>query len=99
VHLAVQVGQAGAGGRLEIDLLAKGALIAKTRGAGSKQVVIGHVVRQPIAAGEQSLSVALTAQAKRALARHHKLVVTVRIVLTATSAPPASVTRSLVLRS
>jgi plastocyanin len=94
---SLEVSQSGAGGRLEVDLLAKGASLAKLRHAGS--VRVGRLVRASVSAGKVSFSVALTAAAKRALARKHRLPLTVKIVLTPTRGPAVSIARSVTLRS
>jgi plastocyanin len=96
---SIEVGQAGAGGRLEVDLLAKGSALAQTRGSGSKAVRVGHVVRQSLSAGKLSFTVVLTAQGRRALTRHRSLPVTVRITLTPTQGKPVTLTRSVTLHS
>jgi plastocyanin len=94
---SIEVGQAGAGGRLEVDLLVKSALLVK--GRGSKLVNVGRLVRQSLSAGKLSFSVALTAQGKRSLAHRHSLPLTVKITLTPTRGATTSLTRSIVLRS
>ncbi|HTA15384.1 MAG TPA: plastocyanin/azurin family copper-binding protein [Solirubrobacteraceae bacterium] len=94
---SIEVGQSGAGGRLEIDLLAKSALLGK--GRGSKLVSVGRLVRQSLPAGRLSFSVALTGQGKRALAHRHSLSLTLRITLTPTRGATTSLTRSVVLRA
>jgi hypothetical protein len=98
VRGSIGVSQAGAGGRLEIDLLVKGSLLTKTHGSGSKLVSVGRVVRQSVSAGKVSFAIALPAQGRRALARHHSLVVTVRITLTSAQAARTTITRSITLR-
>ncbi len=99
VHGSIDIGQAGAGGRLEVDLLAKSALLSKQRGLGSKSVRIGRLIRQQIAAGKLSFSVALTAQGKRALAHRHSLPLTVKLTLTPGQGAVVTVTRSVTLRA
>jgi plastocyanin len=94
---SLDISTAGAGGRLEVDLLAKGASLAKTRHASS--VRVGRLVRSLVSAGKVSFSVALTAAGKRALTRKHRLSLTVKIVITPTRGAPVSIARSVVLRS
>jgi hypothetical protein len=97
VRGSLDISPAGAGGRLEVELLAKGASLAKTRHASS--VRVGRLVRTSVSAGNVSFSVALTAAGKRALTRKHRLSLTVKIVVTPTRGTPLSITRSVVLRS
>ncbi len=94
---SLDVSTDGAGGRLEVDLLAKGASLAKTRHASS--VRVGRLVRSSVSAGKVSFSVALTAAGKRALTRKHRLSLAVKIVITPTHGAPVSIARSVVLRS
>jgi hypothetical protein len=99
VRGSIELGQAGAGGRLEVDLLAKNASLANVRGSGSKSVRVGRLVRRSVSAGKVSFSVALTAQGKRALTHHHSLPLTVKITLTPTQGETVTVTRSVTLRA
>jgi hypothetical protein len=89
----------GTAGRLEVDLLVRGALLGKTRGGGSKPVRIGRLLRGAVPPGKLSFSVSLTSQGKRALARRHSLPVTVTILFTPTQGQPTTLTRSLTLRA
>ena len=97
VRGSLEISQSGAGGRLEVDLLAKSASLAKTRRSGS--VRVGRLVRPSVSAGMESFSVALTTAGKRALRRHRRLVLTVKIALTPTRGTAVSITRSVTLRS
>lgn len=97
VRGSVQVGQGGAGGRLEVDLTAKGSLLAKTR--SSKRVRVGRLIRRVVDAGKLSFSVTLTTQGKRALTHRHSLPITVTLVLTPAQGAASTLTRSLTLRS
>jgi hypothetical protein len=97
VHGTVQIPAADDGARLEVELLAHGASLAKVkRPPGSSRV--GRLVRPSAPAGTVSFTVALDAQAKRALRRHHKLELTVKIVLTPKHGAALTITRSLDLR-
>ncbi len=90
---SVTVSAAGAGGRLEVDLLAPRAALAR---AGTPTLVrVGRVVRSPVPAGVVRFKVSLDAQALRALHVRRRLALTVRIVLT----PPAGAAVSLPGRS
>ncbi len=95
VHGSVAVSAAGAGGRLEVDVLAAAASLARKH---SKQARIGRFVRSSLAAGKVSFAVALNAQAKRALSRHHRLSVIVQVSLTPPHGATVTSTRSVVLR-
>jgi hypothetical protein len=97
VRGSVQVSKAGVGGRLEVDLLAKSASLA--RRGHSKPVTVGRFVRSSVSAGKVSFSVSLNAKAKRALSRHRRLALTVRIVLTPTKGAAVTVTKSVVLHA
>jgi plastocyanin len=97
VHGSVKVSQAGAGGRLEIDLLAKGASIA--RRAHPAQLPVGRLVHSSLRAGTISFAVPLSARAKRALARHGRLALSVKIVLTPANGSAVTIARSVVLHA
>jgi hypothetical protein len=99
LQVSLQVAQGGAGGRLEVDLLARSASLAKAPGAGSKPVVAGRIVRQSLSTGKLSFSVALTARAKHALTHHRSLPLTVKITLTPPGGETETITRSATLRS
>jgi hypothetical protein len=96
VHGTVQVPSADAGARLEIELLAQGASLAKAKRGASKRV--GRLVRSSASAGIVSFTVPLDAQAKSALRHHHKLALTVKIVLTPKHGAAMTLTRSVVVR-
>lgn len=94
VHGSVQISKAGVGGRLEVDLLAKSASLAKAK--RSTQVRVGRLVRSSLYAGSVSFAVPLTARGKVALRRHKRLALTVKIVLTPVTGAPVTVNRSVV---
>lgn len=96
VHGSLEVSQAGAGGRLEIDLLANSATLA--RASHSKHVTVGRLVHNSVKAGPISFAVKLDAKARRALSHRHHLALTVRIVLTPFYGEPTTITRSVVER-
>ena len=86
----------GAGAHVEVDVFAKGALLAKAKGASA---LVGRFVRGPLPPGRLSFTVKLDAKARSALKRHHSLALSVRITVTPTGGRAASVvTRSVVLR-
>jgi plastocyanin len=97
VRGSLDVSQSGAGGRLEVDLLAKTASLAKARRSGSTRV--GRLVRASVSAGKVSFSVSLTARGKSALRRHHRLALTVKITLTPRRGEAATIMRSVVVRA
>ncbi len=93
VRGSVAVSRAGVGGRLEVRLLTARAALA-----ASKSVQVGRLVRSNLAAGTVSFSVALGARARSALARHGKLSLSVRLVLTPAYGHATTVSRSVRLR-
>jgi len=95
VRGSIGIGLPGAGGRLEIDLLAKpGALGTR----GSKPVVVGRFVRVPVQAGTLSFSASLSAKAKAAMRRHRRLALSAKVTLTPHAGAVARLTRTLTLR-
>jgi hypothetical protein len=96
VHGSVDIPQSGTGGRLEVDLIAARASLA---GSGrSAPVRVGRVARSNLASGMVRFAVPLNARGRSALARHRRLTLTVRILLTPLSGSPARSTRSVLLR-
>jgi plastocyanin len=96
VHGSLAVSPAGAGGRLEVDLLATGASLARAK--HPLQVLIGRLVCTSVSAGKVSFSVSLDSRGKRALRRHGHLTLTVRMTLTPRGGTATTVTRGIVLR-
>jgi plastocyanin len=97
VRGSVDISPTGAGGRLEVDLLAKAASLAKTPRSGA--VRVGRLVRAPVSAGRLSFSVQLTLRAKHALMRHRHLALSVKITLTPPNGIAVTVTRSVVVHA
>jgi plastocyanin len=97
VHGSVSVSRNGAGGRLEVVLLAKGAALAKPGGSARAQV--GRLVRTSLGAGTVPFVVALDARARRVLHDRRRLALTVRIVLTPSHGPAVTIVRSVVLHA
>jgi plastocyanin len=95
VRGSLDVSQAGAGGRLEVDLLAAGASLA--RATHAKRVIVGRLVRASVPAGRVRFAVALSAPGRRALRRRRRLALTVKITLTPTAAAAAVVRRTVML--
>jgi plastocyanin len=91
---SLDISKAGAGDRLEIDVFAKSASLAKAK--RSTRVRVGRLVRSSVVAGAMSFSVKLNARARRALKRHRRLALTVKIMLTPAHGEPLTVTRAVV---
>ncbi len=98
VHGSVAVASTGAGGRLEIDLIANSASLATVRHKKSTSTV-GRLVRSSLYAGKVSFSVSLNAKAKSALRRHHRLALSVQIVLKPLHGAAVTIIRSIVLHA
>jgi plastocyanin len=88
LHGALAVTRAGAGGRLEVDVLA-------TLPGSHRRVPVGRLVRGRLAAGRTVFVVRLDAAARRALTRTHGLRLRVRLMLTPTHGRPKTVTRTV----
>jgi hypothetical protein len=93
---SLQVAKAGVGDRLEVDLIATTASLAK---AGHKTQVVGRFVSASASVGQQSFSVKLDAKARKALKRHHHLALKVKITLTPGYGEAVSVTRSVTVHA
>ncbi len=87
------VAKTGAGDRLEIELLATRAALAKAHHA---RVTVGRLVRESVSAGRLAFAVKLNAKGRKALARHGRLALSVRITLTPAYGEPLTVTRTVV---
>lgn len=92
---SLNLSQAAAGYRLEVDLLTQSASLAKAK--HSTRVRVGRYVRSSLSAGKLSFSVKLNARARRAIKRHHRLALTVEIVLTSAGGEALTITRSVTL--
>jgi plastocyanin len=97
VRGSLEVSQAGAGGRLEVDLFANSASLATAR--HSTRVRVGRLVRNSVSAGKVPFAVGLTPRARRALKRHHRLALTVKITLTPLHSTPFNLTRVVIEHS
>jgi plastocyanin len=93
VRGSLDVSQAGAGGRLEVDLLAKSASLAS-----AAQASAGKLVLSGVHAGKVSFSVPLNARARAALRRRHRLALSARIRLQVPGTSPLQLTRRVLLR-
>jgi hypothetical protein len=96
VRGSVDVSQAGAGSRLEVELLAPRASLAST--GHPAQVQVGRVVRSSLTAGAVRFTVALDARARHALHMHGHLALRVRIVLSPAHGSAVTIVRSVVVR-
>jgi plastocyanin len=94
VRGSLEVSQAGAGGRLEVDLFANSASLATAR--HSARVRVGRLVRNSVSAGKVPFAVGLTPRARKALKRHHRLALTVKIALTPVHGTPFNFTRVVI---
>jgi plastocyanin len=95
VHGSIEVSRAGAGARLEVDLLAARASLARV--AGSAQVRVGRLVRRSLPAGRISFTVPLDAWARRALRSHRRLALTVEVLLAPRHGSATRVARTVLL--
>ncbi|HTC59439.1 MAG TPA: fibronectin type III domain-containing protein [Solirubrobacteraceae bacterium] len=87
VHGSLVVSSAGSEGQLQIELLTKGAAAP-----------VGKLVRSSLHAGKLTFSLPLSAKAKHTLKAHHRLTLTVKIVLTPKHGAAMTLTRSVVVR-
>ena len=97
VHGSVAVSQAGAGGKLEVELLAGRASLASA--PHQPQVQVGRVVRSSLPAGTVTYTVALDARARHALRVRGRLTLTVRIRLSSAHGSAVTITRSVRVRA
>jgi hypothetical protein len=96
VHGAVDISQAGAGGRLAVTLLAS---TASAKAGHSSKVRVGRLLRSSLRAGPVSFAVPLAAKARSMLRRHKRLELTVQIVVTPIHGAAVTVIKSVVLRA
>jgi len=92
LHLA----PAAAGGRLEVQLFAKVASLASASHAPA-QVRLGRLVRRGLQPGSVSFAVPINAPGRRALHRHRRLRVTVRIAIVAPAGASLAISRGVVM--
>jgi len=93
---SLAVSPAAAHGRLEVDVLAKAVSLAREGHAAT--VRVGKLERGALVAGAVRFTVALNARARRALARHGRLALTVEVTLTPVGGRAAKLERAVVLR-
>jgi plastocyanin len=96
VRGSLAVSAAGAGGSLEVDVLAKAASLAGARHAAS--VRVGKLERGSLTAGTVRFRVPLSARARHALTRRGRLSLAVEITLRPLGAGAAKIERGVVLR-
>jgi plastocyanin len=95
VRGSVAVSPAGAGGRLQVDLLARRASLASV---GQIPLVrVGRTVHTSLQPGRVPFSVPLTTRARDALRRHGRLALSVNVIVSPASGAGVRVTRSVVL--
>jgi plastocyanin len=91
---SLEISQAGAGGRLEIDVFAKSAALG---GSGrAHRVRVGRLVRGSVSAGRMPFTVALDSKARRSLARKRRLPLSVQITITPAHGKALTVKRAVV---
>jgi hypothetical protein len=93
---SLEISKAGAGDRLEVDLIATTASLAKV---GHATQVVGRFVSASVSAGSRFFSVKLNTKARRALKRHHHLALKAKITLTPVNGTATSVTGSVTLHA
>jgi hypothetical protein len=87
---------AAAGSRLEVALLTTRASLASA--VGSARVRVGRLARSSLPAGVSTFTVALNADARRALQVHGRLALRVEIVLSPAHGAPLRLERNVVVR-
>jgi plastocyanin len=102
VRGSVDVAAAGAGGRLEVELLAKKTVLASAgraaQSSSGAQTRVGRL-HSSLTAGIVSFKVPLNAKAKRALSKRRRLALTVKLILTPKQGAAVTVTRHIVLHA
>jgi plastocyanin len=97
VRGSVEVPSADVGGRLQVDLLASRSMLARTGNGAAMRV--GRFERASLRAGRMSFSIVLDAEAKRALVRHRRLSLIVKVALTPPGGSPLLTSRGVLLHS
>ena len=97
VRGSVAISSAGAGGRLQVELLASTASLA--RAGSAAQARVGKTVRASLPEGKVSFAVPLNARAKRALHRHRRMRLSVKVSVTPLSGPAVTITRHVVMHA
>lgn len=89
---SLRVSKAGAGDELAVEVFAEKALLASRSGRSR----VGVFGRSSVSAGQTSFSVKLDSKARRALKRHRRLALTVRVTLSPPYGEPLTIARSVV---
>jgi hypothetical protein len=97
VRGSIDVSEAGAGAKLEVDLFAAEAAVAEA--SHHAQVRIGRLVRSSLRAGHVSFAAALSAKGRAALRRHGRLALTVKLTLTPQRGSAVTVNRVIVVHA
>lgn len=97
VRGSVHVSQAGVGALLEVELFTGGA--APVHSKNPARTRAGRLVHSSLKEGDVSFSVPLTMKAQVALRRHHRLAITVKIMLTPLYGAAVVVTRIVVVHA
>ena len=95
VRGSLSISQAGSSARLEVDLFAPRASLA--RAVAARQVRVGRLVRSALKPGKLSFKVPINARARRGLQRHHRLALAVRISLTPKLGSAVRISRTVLL--
>jgi plastocyanin len=91
---SLNISPAGEGGQLEVDALAKFAALAKNGHGGS--VRVGKLVISHLHAGPLTFALKLNSRARSALRRHHRLALSVRLIVSAPHGSTLTITRGVV---
>ncbi len=97
VRGSVDVAAGGVGAKLQVDLLARRAALAKSGYA--VQTRVGRTVHSSLSVGRVSFKVSLNAKARRALRARRRLALTVRVLLTPKQGAAVRITRRVVLHA
>ena len=93
---SVDIAEAGAGGRLQVDLLAKSASLASAKHAA--QVRVGRLALAHVHAGRVSFAVALSSRARAALRRHGRLALTATVRISSPTGRSVTIARKVLMR-
>lgn len=93
---SIDLSKAGAGDSLEVDVFAANSSLGRTKHRG--RVRVGQLTRSSVSAGLVSFSVKLDAKARRALRRHRRLALTVKVILTPVYGEAITIMRSVIER-
>jgi plastocyanin len=94
---SVDVSQAGAGGRLQVDLFATRAMLFGSGHPGKMRV--GRLTRSSLAEGHVSFTVSLKGVARRALRRDERLPLQVKVTVTPPEGDALRRTRAVILHA